>query len=124
MNENPYAPPRADINQPPSPSAVAGSTSSGAPAEQLPPELEARAMQLLGQMRSRATGVAFGISWAGSILVLFFVVGLIPGLIVGAILGGVISKAYVKSQTPALVEKVSRQLGIKPGLFNPDRYLI
>jgi hypothetical protein len=113
---NPYAPPAA-----PDDPWYAGP----APAR-LAPDVEARAMELLGKLRSRTVARSFAVGWMASMGGLMAVVGmgLIPALIVGSLLGGAISKAYCRWRRPALAEKVCRQLGIDPRAFAPDRYLI
>ena len=119
MGSNPYEAPRADSTGGPSPPQGADS-----PAIELPPELEMKAMELLGQKRSRSTGASFAVSWAACTAVLFLVTGLVWAVIIGGVLAGVISKAYVARQTPRLVEEISAELGIPPGAFRPERYLI
>ena len=119
MGTNPYEAPNADIT------GVASSVpglSDGM--SSLPPEVELRAMALLGHKRSRSTGASFAIAWAACIAVLMFVTGLIWAFFVGAALAGVISRAYVRSRTPALVAAVCKELGLPPGSFRPERYLL
>jgi hypothetical protein len=119
MGSNPYEAPRADITggAPPSPGAAQ-------PVAELSPELEMKAMELLGRKRSRSTGASFAVSWAVCTGVLALVTGLFWAVVIGGALAGVISKAYVAGQTPRLVEQVSSELGIPPGAFKPERYLL
>lgn len=114
---NPYEPPRADVEAAPAPATPEGEPS-------LSPELELQAMRLLGQKRVRAAGISFGIWWAISFLALSLVTGLLWAFIGGGALAGVISKARVRAKTGALVAQVCAELGIPPGAFRPERYLI
>jgi hypothetical protein len=119
VDQNPYEPPKSDI--------VAGAFSSGsglAAGQALPPDIEAKAMELLGRKRSRAAGISFAVAWAVCTPMLLLVTGLLLALIIGGALAGAISKLYVKSSTQAFVTQVSRELGIPPGAFRPERYLI
>jgi len=113
MGSNPYEAPRSDI-------VGAGEQ----PEVVLPAEVEGRAMELLGRKRSRSAGASFAVSWAICIAVLIFVTGLVWAFIIGGALAGLISKAYVRGRTPRLVEQVCAELGIPPGAFKPERYLI
>jgi len=119
MGSNPYEAPEADVGGGASPQPGAEG-----PPSQLSPELEMRAMALLGHMRSRATGVSFAVSWAVCTGLLALVTGLVWAAIVGGILAGVISRAWVAGQTPQFVERVSAELGIPPGTFKPEQYLL
>ena len=109
--ENPFAPPKADLE-------------GGAPNERLSPEVEARAMEMLGKLRARAGLVSFAVFWPLSAGVLMLGVGLIWGLIVGSVVGGALSRAYVKARRHAMIARVCRTLGINRGAFSPDKYLI
>jgi len=68
----------------------------------LPPELEMQAVRVLGEIG----------------------LGLIPAGVLGGLAGGGIAKGYVNLRKPAMIDAVSRQLGIPTGLFNPDKYLL
>jgi len=81
-------------------------------------------MELLGRMRSRSAGASFAVAWAICIAVLMLFVGLLLALIVGAAMAGAISRYHVKARTQVFVDRVSAQLGIPPGAFRPERYLI
>lgn len=119
MGSNPYEAPQADITGgvPPAAGVAEGAT-------RLPPELENRATQLLGAKRSRATGMAFAIAGASCIGVCSLLLGLLLGFIVGGALATVISKAYVRGQTPRYIREVCSELGIPPGAFRPEQYLL
>ena len=119
MEQNPYEPPKAEIGAG-SPSPASGAT-AGQP---LPAELEAKAMELLGRLRSSSAGISFGIAFGISTALLLLVTGLLLALIFGGIIGGAISKLWVKSRTDVFVHRVSEELGIPPGVFRPERYLI
>ena len=119
MDQNPYEPPKAEIAA--GSSSGSGLADGGAP---LPPELEAKAMELLGHMRSRSAGASFAVAWAICIAVLVLFMGLLLAFIVGAAIAGAISRYHVKSRTHVFVDRVSAQLGIPPGAFRPERYLI
>lgn len=114
MEQNPYEPPKADIG-------VGSSSGSGQP---LPADVEAKAMELLGRKRSSAAGISFAVAWAVCTPLLLLVTGLLLALIIGGVAAGAISKLYVKSRTQAYVTQVSQELGIPPGAFRPERYLI
>ena len=119
MGTNPYEAPHADIQTAgAAPPGLSDGTSS------LPPEVELKAMALLGHKRSRSTGASFAVAWAASIAVLMFVTGLLWAFIVGGALAGVISRAWVRSRTPRLVAEVCAELGLPPGSFQPERYLL
>jgi hypothetical protein len=112
MAMDPYAPPRSTEDAPIAMQA-------------LPPELEMQAVRVLGEMRTRAAGRAFAVGWLASTAVLMLVgLGLIPAGLLGGLAGGGISKGYLSWRKPAMIEAVSRQLGIPAGLFNPDKYLV
>jgi hypothetical protein len=83
-------------------------------------------MRLLGQERSRATGITYGVWWAICFVTLgpILGLGLLWAFIFGGVLAGVISKYRVSAQTPKLVAQVSAELGIPPGAFQPERYLL
>jgi hypothetical protein len=120
VDQNPYEPPKADIVVgPDSPAAtfVDGGSS-------LPPELEAKAMELLGRKRSSAGGISFAVAWLLWTPVLWLVTSVVPALIIGGALAGAISRVYVKARTQAYIRQVSAKLGIPPGAFRPERYLI
>ena len=119
MDPNPYRAPKADLT-----GGSAPAVAPLAPGEPLPDELELRAMQLLGRKRSRLTGVSFAVSWAIFSVLLALFVGLIGAFIVGGALAGVFSRSYVRGKTPTLVAEVSAELGIPPGAFQPERYLL
>jgi hypothetical protein len=117
--QNPYEPPKAEV--------VAGSSSGSGLAYNGPPlapDLEAKAMELLGRMRSRSAGASFAVAWAICIAVLVLFMGLLLAFIVGAAMAGAISRYHVKSRTQVFVDRVSAQLGIPAGAFQPQRYLI
>jgi hypothetical protein len=112
MAMDPYAPPKSTEDAP-------------IGMQVLPPELEMQAVGALGQMRARAASRAFVVGWLASTAVLMLAgLGLIPAGLLGGLAGGGISKGYVNLRKPAMIEAVSRQLGIPAGLFNPDRYLL
>jgi hypothetical protein len=90
----------------------------------LPPEVELRAMELLGRKRSRLTGTSFAIAGAICVAALAFVTGLLWAFVVGGAIAGAISKAYVRSRTALLVAEVCAELGIPPGSFKPEGYLL
>ena len=110
MSENPFAPPKADLE--------------GGPVERLSPEMEARAMEMLGKLRARTGAISFAVIWPLCTAVLMLGLGLIWALIVGSVIGAALSRAYVKARRRAMVESVCRALGVRPGSFNPDQYLI
>jgi hypothetical protein len=116
---NPYEPPKADLGR-----ASAPPPSGLSPGHALAPELEMKAMALLGRKRSSAGTISFCVAWAASAPLLLMLVGFAPALIGGAVLAGAISKVYVKSRTEAFVARVSDELGIPPGAFRPERFLI
>ena len=122
MDDNPYAPPATDMDSPVAP--IVGASAGAGDQTHLSPELEMKAMEMLGQRRSRAGVRSFGVAWGICIVALIFVTGLVPALIVGSIIAGAISKVYVKSHKQAMVDAVAAELGIRPGLFAPDRYLL
>src|SRR5215468_4000311 len=115
MGTNPYEAPQADRAGKAPQTEEGGAT----PPPELPPELEMKAMELLGRKRSRATGASFAVMWAVCTGVLALVTGLVWAAIAGGILAGVISKFYVSDQTPRYIERVSAELGIPPGAFRP-----
>jgi len=123
MGTNPYEAPQADIDRgngataPPLPGLSDGTSS-------LPPEVELRAMALLGHKRSRTAGASFAVAWAACIALLIFVTGLAWAFIVGGILAGVISRVYVVSRTAVLVAQVCDELGLPPGSCRPEQYLL
>jgi hypothetical protein len=117
MGTNPYEAPQADISSGGAP-GLSEATSS------LPPEVELKAMELLGRKRSLSTGASFAVSWAACIAVLMFVTGLVWAFIVGGALAGVISRSFVRARTPRLVAEVCAELGLRPGSFRPERYLL
>ena len=118
MEQNPYEPPKADIGG-------QSSSASELPAVQpLAADVEAKAMELLGRMRSRSAGASFAVAWAICIAVLVLFVGLLLAFIIGAAIAGAISRYHVKARTQVFVDRVSAQLGIPPGAFRPERYLI
>jgi hypothetical protein len=110
VSENPFAPPKADLE--------------GGPVERLSPEMEARAMEMLGKLRARTGAISFAVIWPLCTAVLMLGLGLIWALIVGSVIGAALSRAYVKARRRAMVESVCRALGVRPGSFNPDQYLI
>ena len=114
MVSNPYEAPQADIT---------GGAASPAAAP-LPPDLEMKAMELLGRKRSRVTGISFAVSGAVCVGLLALVLGLLLAFIVGGAIGGAIARAYVGSQTERLVAEVCAELGIPPGSFKPETYLL
>jgi uncharacterized membrane protein len=119
VEQNPYEPPKADIG------AGASSSGSGLAAGQLlPPDVEAKAMELLGRKRSSAGGISFAVAWAVCTPTLLLVTGVLLALIIGGTLAGAISKLWVQSRTQAYVTQVSQELGIPAGAFRPERYLI
>lgn len=120
MGTNPYEAPRAEIGN----AATAPLPGLSDGASLLPPEVELRAMTLLGQKRSRTAGASFAVAWAACSGVLIFVTGVAWAFIVGGILAGVISRAYVGSRTPALVAQVCDELGLPLGSFRPEQYLL
>lgn len=112
MELDPYAPPRSTDDAPRT-------------AVPLPPELEMEAVRVLGQMRARAASWAFAIGWLASTACLMLIgLGLIPAGLLGGLAGGGIAKGYVHVRKPAMIDAVSRALGIPTGLFNPDKYLL
>jgi hypothetical protein len=121
MGTNPYEAPRSEIGEgstaPPLPGLSDGTSS-------LPPEVDLRAMALLGQKRSRSAGASFAVAWAVCIGLLIFVTGVAWAFVVGGILAGVISRAWVQSKTAALVAEVCDELGLPPGSFRPEQYLL
>jgi hypothetical protein len=119
MSSNPYEAPKADVAGEASPQAGAEGLAAA-----LTPELEMRAMALLGQKRSRSAGISFFVSWAVGTPILAMVTGLVWAAVAAAILAGIISKSWVASQTPHLVDQVSAELGIPKGAFRPEQYLL
>jgi hypothetical protein len=120
MGTNPYEAPRTEISGGgaiPAPGLIDGPSF-------LPAELEIRAMELLGRKRSRSTGASFAVAGAICVAALAFVTGLFWAFVVGGAIAGAISKAWVRSRTPALVAEVCAELGIAPGLFKPEGYLL
>jgi len=121
MGTNPYEAPQADIGG----GAGAQASAAGAAAKPLPPELEMKAMELLGQKRSRLTGISFAVAGAVCVGILTLLLGLLLALIVGGALAGIIARAFVKSKTEALADEVCAELGLPRGSFRPDtRYLL
>jgi hypothetical protein len=112
MDMDPYAPPKSNDDAP----HTAGPIS---------PDLEMEAVRVLGKMRVRAGSWAFAVGWFASTACLMLIgLGLIPAALLGALAGGGISRSYVSWRKPAMVDAVSRELGIPRGLFNPDKYLL
>jgi hypothetical protein len=81
-------------------------------------------MRALGQRRIRAKTRSFGVAWVGCTSLLMLVTGLLPALLLGAVIAGAISTFYVKARKQAMSEAVSRELGLSPKAFSPDRYLL
>jgi hypothetical protein len=119
MDPNPYEAPKADLS-----GSGARAVTPLPSGEALPAELELRAMELLGRKRSRLTGVSFAVSWAIFTVLLALFLGLIWAFILGGALAGAFSRYHVRNKTPILVAEVSAELGIPPGAFQPERYLL
>lgn len=119
MGTNPYEAPQTDIsgNSPPPPGAPGAVTS-------LPPELENRATALLGQMRSRGAGASLAVAGAISLVPSVVLFGVVLGFIIGGVIATAISKAWVRGRTQHYIDKVCAKLGIPPGLFRPEKYLL
>jgi hypothetical protein len=125
MGSNPYEAPKADLAKTDLAGGaplLAGTVAVSAP---LPPELELKATALLGQKRSRLTGISFAVTGAACVGLMALLTGLVWAFIVGGALAGAISRAYVKSRTERLAEEVCAELGLPPGSFKPDaNYLL
>lgn len=118
MSSNPYEAPKAEAGEAsPQPGAEGEATV-------LTPELEMKAMALLGQKRSASAGISFVVAWLVCTPILGLMTGLVWAAVAGAILAGIISKSWVASQTPHLVYRVAKQLGIPKGAFRPEKYLL
>src|SRR6476646_3453661 len=119
MGTNPYEAPQADIHI-----GAGGVPGLSEATASRPPEVGLRAMELLGGKRSRAAGASFAVAGAACIAVLMFVTGLVWAFVVGGALAGVISRSFVRARTPRLVAEVCAELGLAPGSFRPERYLL
>lgn len=108
---NPFAPPRASLDD-------------GGMVRHNDVDREQQAMRALGQLRSRARGRAFAVSWALSALPLMLIMGLVPAMLAGAAIASAISTIYVKATKQAMVEKICQEFGLSVEAFAPDRYLI
>lgn len=113
MGSNPYEAPQADIGG-------AATPQGSAAARPLPPDVEMKAMELLGRKRSRLTGISFAVAGAVCVGLLALVLGLLLAFIVGGAIAGAIARGYVKSQTERLADEVCAELGLPPGSFRPD----
>jgi hypothetical protein len=111
IEQNPYAPPRASLNDP-------------GPVRPLSPEQEGEAIKAFGLRRMRAKSWAFGIGWLVCTPLLLLVTGFVVALLLGAGLAAGISSLYVKARKQAIVDAVCRDLGLPSQAFSPDRYLV
>ena len=121
MGTNPYEAPQADISGR-SPT-FEGQGAAGA-VTSLPPELENRATALLGQKRSRAAGASLAVAGAACIGPSILLFGFLLAFIIGGVIATVISKAWVKGRTQHYIARVCAELGIPPGAFRPEKYLL
>jgi hypothetical protein len=87
---------------------------------------ELQAMEEVGRLRSRALGIAFGVSWIGVTVVLMVlrVTGLIWCGIIGAAIGGAIAKSYVAGETANIIERVRKKYDLPKEALARDKYII
>lgn len=86
---------------------------------------ELQAMAEVGRLRVQAGGQAFGLGWvAATGGLLFLGLGFFPALLAGAAIGGAIAKAYVSSQTDAIIAAVCKKYGLPAEALSREKYIV
>jgi hypothetical protein len=89
------------------------------------PDLEMKAMQEIGRLRTKVGTWSFVIAWPALTALMFFVgLGLIWAFLLAAVLAGAASKAFVSSQTNAIIEEACRRVGVSRVALGAERYIL